>query len=201
MPVVPRIDKPPTMPRRPLSVFAASASPPGIEISTSASAARPAAAATSAMASLIMRRGTGLMAGSPGGNRQAGARDRADAFAGAKCHASPGGADTNGGADQRAVGHVGIVAGVLDHAGRRRAFVLARHGERKARPLAARQCHLDRIGKLAGDERGEGRLRRRRGAGAGGPAPAQGRDLLGHSAPFAPSFSPARRGRHDGFAS
>ena len=72
MPVVPRIDRPPTMPRRPLSVFAASASPPGIEISTSASAAHDAAAATSAMASWIMRRGTGLMAGSPGGTGRPG---------------------------------------------------------------------------------------------------------------------------------
>jgi hypothetical protein len=32
MPVVPRIDRPPTMPRRPLRVFAACASPPGIDI-------------------------------------------------------------------------------------------------------------------------------------------------------------------------
>src|SRR5580704_1066608 len=67
MPVVPRIDSPPTMPRRPLRVFAASASPPGIETSISASAAHDAATATSAMASWIMRRGVGLMAGSPGG--------------------------------------------------------------------------------------------------------------------------------------
>ena len=72
MPVVPRIDRPPTMPSRPLSVFAASASPPGMAISTSASAAQPAAAATSAMASRIMRRGTGLIAGSPGGTGRPG---------------------------------------------------------------------------------------------------------------------------------
>ena len=139
--------------------------------------------------------------GLAGRHWQAGARDGADAFAGAKCHARSDGADTNGGADERAVGHVGIVAGVLDHAGRRRALVLARHREREARPLAARQCHLDRVGKLAGNERGESRLCRRRGASPGGPTPAQWRDVLGHNAPFAPSFSPVRRGRHDGLAS
>ena len=38
MPVVPRIESPPTMPRRGFQVFCASASPPGMEISISASA-------------------------------------------------------------------------------------------------------------------------------------------------------------------
>ena len=67
MPVVPRIDKPPTMPSRPFMVLAASASPPGTAISTSTSPASPCADATSAMASRSIWRGTGLMAGSPGG--------------------------------------------------------------------------------------------------------------------------------------
>ncbi len=67
MPVVPRMERPPTMPRRPLSVFAASASPPGTAISTSTSPLACVAAATSAMAVPIIWRGTGLMAGSPGG--------------------------------------------------------------------------------------------------------------------------------------
>src|SRR5579883_2274381 len=135
MPVVPRIDRPPTMPSRGLSVLAASCSPPATEISTStshphfslpstrggviafgAAASSPSplvgegggaglsspeapfgappspqgggqpeglatrdclrrpggrerweAAATSAMASRIIWRGTGLIAGSPGG--------------------------------------------------------------------------------------------------------------------------------------
>ena len=67
MPVVPRIERPPTMPSRPLSVLAASAAPPGTAISTSTSPLACAAAATSAMAAPIIWRGTGLMAGSPGG--------------------------------------------------------------------------------------------------------------------------------------
>src|SRR6202161_2600683 len=117
MPVVPRIDSPPTMPRRRWSVFAASASPPGIEISTSASAAHDAASATSAMASWIMRRGIGLMAGSAGGpgrHWKSGSRHRADALAGAKAHAGAAYTYAHGRADQSAMGHVRIVAGILD---------------------------------------------------------------------------------------
>ncbi len=60
-PVVPRMDKPPTMPSRGFQVFSASASPPGIEISISTS--RP---PSSAMTRSIICRGTGLIAGSPG---------------------------------------------------------------------------------------------------------------------------------------
>ena len=66
IPVVPRIDSPPTMPSRPLSVFrrqrlAARNGDLDLDI-----AGRFAPAATSAIASRIIRRGTGLMAGSPG---------------------------------------------------------------------------------------------------------------------------------------
>src|SRR5271169_845564 len=67
IPVVPRIDSPPTMPSRGLSVLRATASPPGIEISTSMSVALPRDEAASATASRIILRGAGLIAGSPGG--------------------------------------------------------------------------------------------------------------------------------------
>ena len=60
---------PPMMPRRGLSVFSASFSPPATEISTSKSAPSP---ATSAIARAIIRRGTGLIAGSPGGKGRPG---------------------------------------------------------------------------------------------------------------------------------
>jgi hypothetical protein len=66
IPVVPRIDSPPTIPSRGFHVLRASASPSGTEISTSTSPDSPWAAASSAITSLIIRRGTGLMAGSPG---------------------------------------------------------------------------------------------------------------------------------------
>ena len=68
MPVVPRIDSPPTMPSRGFSVFRASASPPGMAISTSTSAARRRCAPPPRRLSRIIWRGTGLMAGSPGGS-------------------------------------------------------------------------------------------------------------------------------------
>ena len=55
------------MPSRGLSVLRATASPPGIEISTSMSVAPPSDEAASATASRIILRGAGLIAGSPGG--------------------------------------------------------------------------------------------------------------------------------------
>ncbi len=67
MPVVPRIERPPTMPKRPFSVFWASFSPPGTEISTTISPGCLKVSAASRIASRIMARGTGLIAGSPGG--------------------------------------------------------------------------------------------------------------------------------------
>ena len=65
-PVVPRIESPPTMPRRGLRVFWASASPPGMAMVTTTSTASPVAAAISATTSRIIWRGTGLIAASPG---------------------------------------------------------------------------------------------------------------------------------------
>ena len=121
----------------------------------------------------------------------------ADAFAGAKRHAVARPAEPHRRDDERAVRHVGIVAGVLDHACARRIPSPVCHRQRKAWPLAARQCHLDRIGKFAGDERGKRRLRRGGGAGAGGPSPAQWPFLALHMSSFNhASFNPARCNRH-----
>ena len=194
MPVVPRIDSPPTMPRRPLSVFAASASPPGIEISTSASAAHRRRSGHFGDGVLDHAARHRIDGGLAGRHRKAGTGHGADALAGAKAHAAAALARAHGRADQSPMGHIGIVAGVLDDAGGRGILVLARHGKRKARPLAARQGHRDRIGEFAGHQRGEGGLGRRRGAGAGGPTPAQRAFLLGHALPF----SPSRGNRHHG---
>ncbi len=65
IPVVPRIDSPPRMPSRGFQVFLAISSPLGIEIVTSTSPVPWCAAATEAIASRIIVRGTGLIAGSP----------------------------------------------------------------------------------------------------------------------------------------
>ena len=124
--------------------------------------------------------------------RQPGPRDGADAFAGAKCHASARRTNPHSRHDQGAVGYVRIVAGILDDSGTGCCLIPPRHRQCEARTLAARQRHLDRIGKFAGHQRGERGLRRRGGASAGGPAPAQRTFLPLH----APSFSPVPSNRH-----
>src|SRR6266540_6233974 len=63
IPVVPRIEMPPTMPRRGLVVLRAIRSPPGTLITTCAPPT--ARSITSPTAAVICRRGTGLMAGPP----------------------------------------------------------------------------------------------------------------------------------------
>ena len=65
MPVVPSTESPPSMPRRGFQVLAASSAPPGMEISTETSPGAPNSPASTATVSSIMRRGAGLMAGSP----------------------------------------------------------------------------------------------------------------------------------------
>ena len=192
IPVVPRIDRPPTMPSRPLSVFAASASPPGMEISTSASAAWPTASgdfgdgvADHAPRHRIDRRLAGW-------NGKTGPRHHADAFAGAKRYAGPGSARAHRRHDQRPMSDVGIVAGILDHPGRCGISFLPRQRQHEAWTFAARQRHLDGVWELPGEQSGKRRLCRRRGTGAGGPTPAQWPFLPLH----APTFSPGYRHRH-----
>ena len=187
MPVVPRIDRPPTMPSRPLSVFSASAAPPGIAISTSTSPVPCAVAATSAMAAAIIWRGTGLMAGSPGGTGSPGRVTMPTPSPARKVMPLPGEALTDGHEDERAMGHVGIVARVLHDAGGRRLGVAAGDRQREGRPLAVRQRDLHRIGERAGQQRGIGRLGGRGRAGAGGPAAAKRRVVLAHGASVARS--------------
>ncbi len=62
-PVVPRMEMPPTMPRRGLVVLRAMRSPPGTLTTTRAPL--PSRSSTSPTAAVIWRRGTGLMAGPP----------------------------------------------------------------------------------------------------------------------------------------
>ena len=60
------------MPSRGFQVRSASASPPGMASVTTTSPAPPCSATTSATAARIISRGTGLMAGSPGGSGRPG---------------------------------------------------------------------------------------------------------------------------------
>ncbi len=71
-PVVPSIEMPPTMPRRALSVLRAISTPCGANTSTAAEHFAPWTASAAATAWVIMRRGPGLMAGSPGGSSSPG---------------------------------------------------------------------------------------------------------------------------------
>ncbi len=154
-------------------------------------------AATSSMAPRIMRRGTGLMAGSPGGIARPGTRDRADARTGPEGDAAAGRAGPHGRHDQGAVGDVRIVARILDDPGAGRAGIAAAERQRKGDTLPARQGHLDRIGKFAGQQRRKRRLGGRRGAGPGGPAPAQRAIRRGRLDCHGVAYSPWRRERHD----
>ena len=179
MPVVPSTDSPPTMPSRRFIVFSARRSPPGIAIVTVTSGGgAPFASATSASWSRIIARGAGLIAGSPGAQRQAGPRHRADPFAGAKADAASRRGPGQLGDDQRAVRHVGIVAGILDDAGAGLAVRLLGERQRKARRLPAGQADRHGIGETAGQQRRERGPRRRRRAGPGRPAAPQRRRLI-----------------------
>ena len=71
------------------------------------------------------------------------------------------------------MGHVGIIAGVLDHPGRRRAVSKRGGSEREGGVAAPGQGHLDGVGKRAGQQRRIRGLGGRRSAGAGGPAAAE----------------------------
>ena len=111
-------------------------------------------------------------------HRQPRQSDGADARPSLELHAAPRRALPHRSEHQRSVRHVGIVAGILDHAGGCRSVVLAVDGKREGDGLTAGKRYLDGIRKLAGQQRGEGGLGRGRGAGAGGPAAAERASLV-----------------------
>ena len=165
-PVVPRIDRPPTMPRRALVVRLASVSPPGIASVTSTSPPSPrswAISATTACAAGIDRRLADR-------NRQARPGHHADALAGDEQHAGAGLA-AGPWPDHRAVGHVRVIASVLDHRRGRPLGAERTLDQVEARALAARQLDRHGVGKAPGEQGEVSGLGRGRRAGAGGPAP------------------------------
>ena len=173
MPVVPRIDTPPTMPRRALTrslgeLFAAFDG--DLHLDVGAAGMGCCDFLDSRLNHPARRRVDGRLSR---WDRQAGQRHHAHTRTGAENDTAAGGAETDGRADQRAVGHVRVVARVLDDAGRGGVAVARRFRQGKTGAEPARQRYLHRIEELAGDKRGKGRLGRRRRAGAGGPPPAQ----------------------------
>ena len=110
--------------------------------------------------------------GLAGRHRQARPRHRPDPLAGPEGDAAAGRAGPHGRQHQRAVGDVGIVAGVLDDARGRGVVVAPRERQRKCRALSARQRDLDRVRKDAGEQRRIGGRGGGGRTGAGSPAAA-----------------------------
>ena len=174
MPVVPRIERPPTMPSRPLSVRRAIASPPGIEIVDLGVGARR------------RRRGHLLDGGTDHGarrridrrladcQRQAGPRHRADARRRRERHAGARAAPRRTCALTSAPW---VTSGSSPASLTMPAVAVPSQVSCSASAKAGcwpfGSVIVDRIGKLAREKRGEGGLRRRGGAGAGRPAVAQ----------------------------
>ena len=166
IPVVPRIEIPPRMPSRAFVVLRAIRSPPGTEMTTRAP--RALRSATSPTAAVIMARGVAVMAGSADLDAQAGLGHHADPLAALQGH--PGlGAPAHGGGQVGAVGHVRVVARVLDH--HRRALLggVGAGLDGEGHPPAAGQADLHAVLRGLVAQGGGRGLGRRGGAGAGGP--------------------------------
>ena len=104
---------------------------------------------------------------------QAGPGDGADAGTGAELHAASRRPMPHCRHDQRAMGDIGIVAGVLDDSRAGETFAGLVHCQGEGRALPAGQVDRHRIGEHAAQQRLAGRARGCGSAGAGGPAPAQ----------------------------
>ncbi len=116
MPVVPNIEMPPTMPRRGFQVFLAISSPSGTEIVMTRSAGRSYCVQISSQILVIIARGTGLMAASPGEMGRPGRRDSTDAFASNKLDAASRRCGNMVEIMRRAMRYIGIITGIFDDA-------------------------------------------------------------------------------------
>ena len=171
MPVVPRIDSPPTMPSRALSVFGAISSPPGMEISTSTSSARRCGAATSSMASRDHLARHRIDRGLAGRNGQARPRHGADPRAGPEATPEP----ARRGRTVETISAPCVTSGSSPASLTTPAAPRLRRLRWQARRRALRRpaAHLDGVGKLARDQRRDMPPWPPRRAGARRPAAAQ----------------------------
>ncbi len=140
-------------PRRPFSVRSAIFSPPGIDSSTTASPLPPQSAATSAIAVRIISRGTGLIAGSPGGSGRPGRVTVPTPSPARKMTPLPG-------APRRTVARTsapcvtsGSSPASLTMPARANVPTEFADCQSEAGPRPARQQHRDGIGKRAGQQR------------------------------------------------
>ena len=173
MPVVPRIESPPTIPRRGFQVRSARRSPSRTPISTLRSPRAPCAAATSATVLRIIRRGTGLIAGSPTATGRPGRVTVPTPRPARNVTPVPG-------APSRTVATTSarwVTSGsspaslTMPRAGEPGARLLRR--EREGGPLPLRERDRHRVRKLPGEQRRVRGPGRGGGTGAGGPPAAQ----------------------------
>ena len=177
IPVVPRIEIPPTMPRRPLSVFLRDLLAVGhrdLDLEVGLPRPRPRRSPAA-----IIWRGTGLIAGSPGGIGRPGRVTMPTPGPASNVTPAPG-------APRRTVA-LTSAPWVTSGSSPASLTMPAVAKPSPSLPRQARRRHaappgsadLDRIGKLARHQRRAGRLGRGGGAGAGRPAAAQRAGLFG----------------------
>jgi hypothetical protein len=136
------------------------------------SGAAPNRSATSLTAQRIISRGTGLMAGSPGGIRRPGLVT-VPTSAPAR-NTTAGQARANGRLQQRAMGNIGIIASIFDDPRYDRALSRLKSDNGKCCPRTTRQPDFDGVRATARGERLIVGTRRSSRSGADGPAAAQG---------------------------
>ncbi len=190
-PVVPRMESPPMMPSRALSVFFAIASPPGNRDRDDRVGAGPALGGKLGDRLGDHRPRHRIDRRLAHRQREPGPGDRADPFAGTKEDAGTGIGPLDPGAHEAAMGHIGIIAGILDDPGRGPAFVPCCLGHRQGRLAAARQPHGHRRRRRHAEQEAPCDLGCRGGTGAGRPAAAQ---HLGSRACVAPNSGIVCRG-------
>ena len=192
IPVVPKTDKPPIMPRRGFQVRSAIFSPPGIEnrngnVGRNAMSCRNRAEcfANHRPWRRVDRRFTRW-------NRQTGTGNRSNTLACVKCNAAPRLVGTHGHNNQRTVGNIRVVTGILDDPRCRRTVFDRLLRQRKRGCLTAWQSNRHRVGKGTGQQclirSGRGRHR----AGASRPSTPQGTVGFSFHHPILSNLPPVR---------
>ena len=102
--------------------------------------------------------------------RKTGQRHRADAVARPECYTAAGCGKPHNNLDQRAMGDIGVIAGILDDRRPRLTVLKRRSSQVKAGAFTLGKNNLDGIWKPPCHQPAIGRPRRRRRTGAGGPA-------------------------------
>ena len=184
MPRVPRIERPPIMPRRGFMVLRAIASPSGngdLDHRIGGHAKHLRFLLGSPARS--WRRGTGLIAGSPGGSGRPGSVTVPTPSPARQAIPAPGALPVTFAMISAPWGGIRIVTGILDDARARESLAAIMHGERERHPVTARQRNRHRIGEITAMQCMEGSPGSCGGAASRGPSTTQ----FGLRACFPPS--------------